>query len=144
MLGAEGVESGRPLRLVVLKFFVPGHLDGFELAFIRKLGIAGKTRKLGDPLVQVGEADSEGIEAGMLVRELNSDFFGVVPIECRRHDFSLVLGFLGVIFIPLGNFDDDVFGAVGDALATEARFRRDAGGFIELIELGVGGFVAGV
>src|SRR5438132_14362745 len=51
--------------------------------------------------------------------------------------------FLGVIFVPVGNFDDDVGGAVGNRLAAEARLRRDAGSFIELVELGVGGFVAG-
>ena len=54
-----------------------------------------------------------------------------------------MLGFLGVIFVPFGDFDDDVFGAVGNALAAEARFRRDARRFIELIEFGVRGFVAG-
>src|SRR5438046_6634232 len=52
--------------------------------------------------------------------------------------------FLGVIFVPVGNFDDDVGGAVGNGLAAEARLRRDAGGFVELVELGVGGFVAGL
>ena len=51
--------------------------------------------------------------------------------------------FLGVIFVPVGNFDDDVGSAVGNGLAAEARLRRDAGSFIELVELGVGGFVAG-
>ena len=54
-----------------------------------------------------------------------------------------MIGFLRVVFIPFRNFDDDVFCAVGDALAAEARFRGDAGRFVELIELGVGGFVAG-
>src|SRR5256886_16334550 len=52
--------------------------------------------------------------------------------------------FLGVIFVPVGNFDDDVGSAVGNRLAAEARLRRDAGSFIELVELGVGGFVAGL
>src|SRR5439155_4588774 len=51
--------------------------------------------------------------------------------------------FLGVVFVPVGNFDDDVGGAVGNGLAAEARLRRDAGGFVQLVELGVGGFVAG-
>ena len=54
-----------------------------------------------------------------------------------------MLGFLGVIFIPVGNFDDDVFCAVGNALAAEARFGRDAWRFVELIEFGIRGFVAG-
>ena len=47
-----------------------------------------------------------------------------------------MLCFFRVVFIPLGNFDDDIFRAVGDALAAEARLRRDAGSLVELIELG--------
>src|SRR5260370_20613644 len=54
-----------------------------------------------------------------------------------------VVEFFGVVFVPAGNFDDDVGGAVGDGLATEARLWRDAGGFVEFVEFGVGGFVAG-
>src|SRR6202158_3676298 len=54
-----------------------------------------------------------------------------------------VVQFLGVVFVPLGNFDDDVGGAVGHGLATEAGFRRDARRFVQLVELGVGSFVAG-
>src|SRR6266567_2727289 len=54
-----------------------------------------------------------------------------------------MIEFLGVVFIPLGNLDDDVGGVVGNGLAAEARLRRDAGGFVELVEFGVGGFIAG-
>src|ERR1700687_1585688 len=54
-----------------------------------------------------------------------------------------VVQFLGVVFVPLGNFDDDVGGAVGHGLATEAGLRRDARRFVQLVELGVGSFVAG-
>jgi hypothetical protein len=31
-----------------------------------------------------------------------------------------VIEFLGVVLVPVGNFDDDVGGAVGDGLAAEA------------------------
>src|SRR5260370_14077095 len=41
----------------VLEFFVPGHLDGFELGFVGGGGIAGEAGELGDPFVHVGEAD---------------------------------------------------------------------------------------
>src|SRR3989475_2690071 len=51
--------------------------------------------------------------------------------------------FLGVILVPIGNFNDDVGGAVGNGLAAEARLRGDTGSFVQLVELGVGGFVAG-
>src|SRR4029077_13643178 len=50
---------------------------------------------------------------------------------------------LGVVFVPVGDFNDDVGGAIGHGLAAEARFRRDAGGLVEFVEFGVGGFVAG-
>src|SRR5216684_3584230 len=56
---------------------------------------------------------------------------------------ELVIQFLGVVFVPVGDFDDDVGGAVGDGLAAEARLGGDAGGFVEFVEFGVGGFVAG-
>src|SRR5712664_1291306 len=56
---------------------------------------------------------------------------------------NLMIEFLGVVFVPVGDFDDDVGGAVGDGLAAEARLGGDARGFVELVEFGVGGFVAG-
>src|SRR5260221_3806988 len=55
---------------------------------------------------------------------------------------TLVVQFLGVIFIPMRNFDDDVGGAVGNGLAAQAGLRRDSWRFIEFIEFGVSGFVA--
>jgi len=54
-----------------------------------------------------------------------------------------VIQFLGVVLVPFGDFDDDIGGAVGHGLAAEARLRRDAGSFVQFVELGVGGFVAG-
>jgi len=48
-----------------------------------------------------------------------------------------VIEFLGVILIPIGNSTTMSVGAVGDRLAAEARLRRDAGRFVEFIELGV-------
>src|SRR6266852_623022 len=56
---------------------------------------------------------------------------------------ELVIEFLGVVFVPFGDFNDDVGGAVGNCLAAEARFRGDAGSFVEFVEFGVGGFVTG-
>ena len=54
-----------------------------------------------------------------------------------------MIEFLGVVFVPVGDFDDDVGGAVGDGLAAEAGLGGDAGSFVEFVEFGVGGFVAG-
>jgi hypothetical protein len=55
-----------------------------------------------------------------------------------------VVCFFGVVFVPLGDFDNDVGGAVGDGLAAEPGFLGDARGHVEFVELGVGGFVAGL
>src|SRR6266704_6658179 len=55
---------------------------------------------------------------------------------------ELMIEFLGVVFVPLGNLDDDVGGAVRNGLAAKPRFRRDSGSFVEFIEFGIGGFVA--
>jgi hypothetical protein len=71
--------------MAVLKFFVPGHLDGFELPFVRKLGITGKTGELGNPLMKISEADGERVEIWKFLDELNANFLSVVPIECIRH-----------------------------------------------------------
>src|SRR5437879_5137567 len=74
---------------------------------------------------------------------------GISPPEKRWRDKpaatrELMIEFLGVILVPVGNFHDDVGSAVGDGLAAEARLRRDAGGFVEFVEFGVGGLVAGL
>src|ERR1700686_1357178 len=45
-----------------------------------------------------------------------------------------MLRFLGEILIPLRDFDDQVARSVGDALATQARFYREPGRVVELIE----------
>ncbi len=55
-----------------------------------------------------------------------------------------MIQFFGVVFVPVGDFDDDVGGAVGNGLAAEAGLWGDAGGFVEFVEFGVGGFVAGL
>src|ERR1039457_805110 len=65
----------------VLEFFVPSHLDGFELALVGCPRIALKVGQFGHVTMQVGEADGEGIEFGMNFREQDADVFGVVPGE---------------------------------------------------------------
>src|SRR6266446_7796150 len=68
----------------------------------------------------------------------------ISSLTVTEYEFTAsVIQFLGVVFVPVGDFDDDVGGAVGDGLAAEARLGGDAGGFVELVEFGVGGFVAG-
>ena len=63
----------------VLEFFMPRHLDGFELAFVGSCGIALEIRQFSHVAVQVGEADGEGIDFRMSFGEPDADVFGVVP-----------------------------------------------------------------
>src|SRR5712691_13260847 len=68
----------------------------------------------------------------------------ISSLTVTEYEFTAsVIQFLGVVFVPVGDFDDDVGGAVGNGLAAEARLRGDAGGLVELVEFGVSGFVAG-
>src|ERR1700736_6938052 len=69
----------------VLEFFMPGHLDGFEFAFVRGGWIPLEVGQFGHVAVKVGEADGKRIEFGMSFREKNADIFGVVPSERFRH-----------------------------------------------------------
>src|SRR3974390_2707235 len=87
----------------------------------------------------------------MPFRELNSNFFGIVPVKCGRHSSlpdlttrGLMFRFLGEILVPLRNFDDKVACSVGYALASQSRFCREARGVVELMVVGVGWFVAGL
>ena len=77
------------LALAVLKFFLPSHLDGFELGFVGGGGVAGEAGEFGDPFVHIGEADSEGIGVGKFVRQADGDVFDLVPAECWRHAWLL-------------------------------------------------------
>src|SRR6266849_1485463 len=76
------------LAPAVKEFLVPSHLDGFELRFIGGRGVAGKTGELGDPLVHVGEADSQRIGVREFVGEADSDVFEIFPTKCWRHFHS--------------------------------------------------------
>src|SRR6266436_180932 len=79
------VITGRRSALAVLKFFVPGHLDGFELGFVGGGGITGEAGEFGDPFVHVREADGEGIDVREFVGQADSDVFEIIPTECWRH-----------------------------------------------------------
>src|SRR6266850_738176 len=154
------------LALAVQEFLVPGHLDGFELGFVGGRGVAGKAGEFRDPFVHVGEADGQRIGVREFVGEADGDVFDIFPTKCWRHFHSkkklnteatgkrwrdkpaatteLMVELLGVILVPIGNLHDDVGGAVGDGLAAEARLRGDARSFVQFVELGVGGLVAGL
>src|SRR6266849_4392702 len=118
------------LALAVQEFLVPGHLDGFELGLVGGRWVAGKTGKFSDPFVHVGEAHSQGIGVRMFVGQSDGYIFKIIPTKCRRHFHSrkrfnteatekswrdkpvatteLMIEFLGVILVPVGNFHDDV------------------------------------
>src|SRR5271165_2228533 len=65
---------------------------------------------------------------------------GILHSSYLQH---LVIGFFGVIFVPLWDLYDDIRGAVGNGLAAQSRFLRDAWRHVQFVELGIGGFVAG-
>src|SRR6266446_2897170 len=112
------------LALAVQEFLVPGHLDGFKLRFIGGRGVAGKTGEFGDPLVHVGEADGQRIGVREFVGEADSDVFDIFPTKCWRH------------FHSKKKLNTE---------ATEKRWRDKPAATAELvIELGVGGLVAGL
>src|SRR4029077_4602704 len=59
--------SSVALFLVVFPLVGPGHLDGFELAFVRFGRVIAEASEPGDPLVQVGEPYLQGILLGELL-----------------------------------------------------------------------------
>src|SRR6516162_7121338 len=69
----------------VLKFFIPGHLYGFELGLVRRLGIGGKVGKLGYVAMQVGETHFERILVRKFIGQLDGDVFGAVPAQIVGH-----------------------------------------------------------
>ena len=73
------------LGLAVLEFFVPGHLDSFELGLVGGGGIAREAGELGDPFVHVGKADGERIDVREFVGQADGDIFEIVPAEGWRH-----------------------------------------------------------
>src|SRR5215510_14361123 len=79
--------SARNKSVRVLIFLVPCHLNGFELAFVRLLRIVFELRQFGYEPMQVGEANGERIGVGMLLRQRDSDVFGVIPSQVFRHGF---------------------------------------------------------
>jgi hypothetical protein len=49
----------------------------------------------------VGEADGEGVNTRVLLGELDSDFFGIVPIKCGGHQLSSIMkACYGKLFTP--------------------------------------------
>jgi hypothetical protein len=64
--GHQTLKYYRISCLAVLPFFVPCHLDGFELLLVGVLGIVAESFKSRDPLVQIGKPDRQGSMSGYL------------------------------------------------------------------------------
>src|SRR5215472_13443256 len=65
-------------------------------------------------------------------------------ISCSLHGcVNLVVCFLRVILIPVGNLHNNIRRTIRHGLATETRLRRYPRRFIQLIEFRISGFVAG-
>jgi hypothetical protein len=77
--------SGAWLLLAIFPLFVPGHLDGFELALVGFLRIAGETGEFRNPFVHVREADRERIHIRKLVGQADGDVVEIVPVESVWH-----------------------------------------------------------
>src|ERR1700758_1283925 len=71
------------LRLPVLPFLVPCHLDGFEFSFVRALWVIVKNRQFDHVAVQVGKAHFERVLCGKLVGECDGKVFSVIPCQLR-------------------------------------------------------------
>jgi hypothetical protein len=76
---------GQPLARSILIFFVPGHLDGFELRLVRFGLIVGESRQFGDITVQIREAHGQRIDIGVFFLQLNPYLFRIIPGELLRH-----------------------------------------------------------
>src|SRR6516165_2926190 len=66
-----GAPSRRPiskLSLAVFPFFVPGHLNSLQFAFVRLLWIAPKSRQFRNPFMHIGEPNRQRIQVRKFVR----------------------------------------------------------------------------
>src|SRR5262249_9015203 len=72
---------GRVARLTVSILIEPRHLDFFQGGFVGGLGVVGEAVELGDPAVQVGEADGQRVDVGKLFAERDPEVLGVLPRE---------------------------------------------------------------
>src|SRR5258706_10383819 len=77
--GLSGCGLYTVLALRILKFFVPGHLDGFELSLVRFGRVVGEAGQLGDVAVQIGEAYCQRVGVGVRFGEENAQIFAVGP-----------------------------------------------------------------
>jgi len=80
--------SAEELTFAALKFFVPGHLNGFEFAFVGEFRVTLEAGEFENPFMKIGEADGERVDVRMRFRELNADFLGVVPIKFVSHHLT--------------------------------------------------------
>ncbi|MHB8301612.1 MAG: hypothetical protein ACYDC6_02055 [Acidobacteriaceae bacterium] len=75
----------------VFPFFVPGHLDRFQLAFVRLLRIVGEAFQLCHVTMQLRKANGQRVGLWEFPLELNADFFGITPRDRWRHGWLLEL-----------------------------------------------------
>src|SRR5437764_8283900 len=73
------------LTLRVLVFLVPGHLDRFQPRLIRLRWIISEVRQLRHVTMQIGKANRERVDLGKFLLQLNTDLFGVGPMNLTWH-----------------------------------------------------------
>src|SRR5262249_748421 len=75
----QGLVAHQLVLGTIQELFVPSHLNGLQLSFVRLLWIVFEVGQLGYVLMKVGEADFERIDVRMSFREKNTNIFSVVP-----------------------------------------------------------------
>src|ERR1700742_2087841 len=100
--------------------------------------------------MQIGEADGEGIEGGILFLQLNADFFGVIPGNFARHGALLNvvavaglfvlseregLAFGNIIAVPFRNLNYVCSRTSNHSLTAQTRVKLEIGSHVEAVEL---------
>src|ERR1700730_14809662 len=70
---------------------VPGHLDRFQLGFVRLRGVVFEVWERDHIFVQVGETDGERVDFRVGFREQNPDIVSVAPGEFFWHETVLLV-----------------------------------------------------
>src|SRR5205823_12159334 len=88
--GACATTDNKLELLRVLPFFVPGHLDGFEFAFVRACGIAVEGGQFRNVAVQIGKTHRQWIGIRKFFCEYDAEILSIFPTKISRHWTSLV------------------------------------------------------
>jgi len=83
-IGTCYVRFAEKKLLSTFPFFIPRHLDGFQLAFCRCFWVVSKVGQLCHIAVQVGKAHRERVNVRVFLLQKYADVFGVIPSQFHR------------------------------------------------------------